>query len=205
MKSRVNGLVSSKILQRYHGSLLEVHKDQLLFVEADKAIAYFQIKTGSIKLYNLTADGQEFIQAILRSGESVGQAALLGKFAYEASASALEPSMVWHVPADYFLQMLADHHNLQVKIIQAMSEEVRFKSVMLRAIAFYAPEDRLQSLFHFLQSRFTASKDKPVVIPYTRQQLANMLRLRVETVIRTVKSMEKRGLLKIESDHKIIL
>jgi CRP-like cAMP-binding protein len=41
-----------------------------------------------------------------------------------------------------------------------------------------------------------------IIIPFTRQQLADMTGLRVETVIRTVKKMEKDGKLKIEG-HKI--
>jgi CRP-like cAMP-binding protein len=41
-----------------------------------------------------------------------------------------------------------------------------------------------------------------IIIPYTRQQLADMSGLRVETVIRTVKKMEKEGRLVLEG-HKI--
>ena len=41
-----------------------------------------------------------------------------------------------------------------------------------------------------------------VIIPFTRQQLADMTGLRVETVIRAVKKMEKEGKLSLEG-HKI--
>ena len=45
--------------------------------------------------------------------------------------------------------------------------------------------------------------DQKVQVPFTRQEIANMTGLRVETVIRSVKSLEEQGLLKI-IDRKII-
>ena len=40
-------------------------------------------------------------------------------------------------------------------------------------------------------------------MPFTRQQLADMTGLRVETVVRTVKTMEQQGALEI-ADGKIL-
>jgi CRP-like cAMP-binding protein len=51
----------------------------------------------------------------------------------------------------------------------------------------------------------SVSKDKAdFYIPYTRQQIADMTGLRVETVIRTVKQLQKEGKLEI-IQHKIYL
>ncbi|MEF9477344.1 helix-turn-helix domain-containing protein [Chryseobacterium sp. 1B4] len=38
-------------------------------------------------------------------------------------------------------------------------------------------------------------------VPLTRQQIANLTGLRVETVIRTVKKMEKKDIIKIYGRH----
>jgi CRP-like cAMP-binding protein len=40
-------------------------------------------------------------------------------------------------------------------------------------------------------------------VPFTRQQLADMTGLRVETVVRSIKAMEHKGVLEIE-DGKIL-
>lgn len=45
--------------------------------------------------------------------------------------------------------------------------------------------------------------DVPIGIPYAHQQIADMSRLRVETVVRTVKKMEKDGKLSLKG-HKIV-
>jgi CRP-like cAMP-binding protein len=41
-----------------------------------------------------------------------------------------------------------------------------------------------------------------IIVPFTRQQLADMTGLRVETVIRTIKMMEKNGKLFLDG-HKV--
>ena len=65
----------------------------------------------------------------------------------------------------------------------------------------YEPEHRLFTLLNYYKSK--NGNGGRVLIPYTRQQLADMSGLRVETVIRTVKKMEKEKKLSLEG-HKII-
>jgi CRP-like cAMP-binding protein len=73
--------------------------------------------------------------------------------------------------------------------------------MILSEISFYDPEHRIASLIQYLKEKLGNGKD-PFIVPLTRQQLADMSGLRVETVIRTVKTMEEQGKLKI-ADHKI--
>jgi CRP-like cAMP-binding protein len=55
----------------------------------------------------------------------------------------------------------------------------------------------------YFKSKFLKQNPREKMIrPFTRQQLADMTGLRVETVIRTVKKMEKEGKLCLEG-HKI--
>ena len=78
--------------------------------------------------------------------------------------------------------------------------------MVLSEISFHNPEHRIQSLLtYFKNESDDATKIRPAmirnkheyVVPYTRQQLADMSGLRVETVIRTIKKMEEDGKLKI--------
>jgi CRP-like cAMP-binding protein len=56
-------------------------------------------------------------------------------------------------------------------------------------------------LLSYLKSK-SPSSDQPFQVPLTRQQLADMSGMRVETVIRTIKRMEETGKLLLQ-DHKI--
>jgi CRP-like cAMP-binding protein len=187
----------SKILAQYHARLVSLKKDQMLFHEGDPATDYLQVETGTVKMFIVSNDGQEFIQGIFNAGESFGEPALIAKFPYPGSVVAIEPSTVWKLPGDYFFQMLKENFDLHVKMDQVLCQRLKYKSMVLSEISSHDPEHRILSLLRHYKSKNTNGSNGKVIIPYTRQQLADMSGLRVETVIRTVKKMEK--------DHKLLL
>jgi CRP-like cAMP-binding protein len=193
----------AKTLEKYHARLVSLRKDQVLFHEGDKALDYFQVEEGSVKMFIASNDGQEFIQGIFMAGESFGEPALIGNFPYPGSVVAIVKSKVWKLPGDYFLQMLKENFDLHLKLDQVLCQRLKYKSMVLSEISSYEPEHRLVTLLKYYKSKNsqTALAGK-IIIPYTRQQLADMSGLRVETVIRTVKKMEKEGRLVLEG-HKI--
>jgi CRP/FNR family transcriptional regulator, cyclic AMP receptor protein len=192
----------SKILEKYHAKLINLRKDQVLFHVGDRALDYFQVAEGSVKMFIASSDGQEFIQGIFAAGESFGEPALIGNFPYPGSVVALEKSKVWKLPNDYFLLMLKENFDLHLKMDQVLCQRLRYKSMVLSEISSYEPEHRLATLLKYYKTKVTQNDSGKVIVPYTRQQLADMSGLRVETVIRAVKKMEKEGKLTLEG-HKI--
>lgn len=194
----------AKTLEKYHAKLVSLAKDQVLFHEGDKALDYFQVEQGSVKMFISSNDGQEFIQGIFTAGESFGEPALIGKFPYPGSVSAIEKTKVWKLPGDYFLQMLRENFDLHLKMDQVLCQRLKYKSMVLSEISSYEPEHRIRTLLKYYKTKkMPLGTTEKIIVPYTRQQLADMSGLRVETVIRTVKKMEKEGKLSLDG-HKII-
>ena len=202
MGNRKRRVFPSKTLEQYHAKLINLKKDQMLFQEGDPASDYTQVESGTVKMFIVSNDGQEFIQGIFNAGESFGEPALIGKFPYPGSVVAIEPSKIWKLPADYFFQMLKENFELHLKMDQVLCQRLRYKSMVLSEISSHEPEHRILSLLKHFKSKTYPAASAKIIIPYTRQQLADMSGLRVETVIRTVKKMEKEKKLLLEG-HKI--
>lgn len=202
MGNRKRRVFPGKTLERYHAKLVSLKKDQMLFQEGDSATDYMQMESGTVKMFIVSNEGQEFIQGIFNAGESFGEPALIGKFPYPGSVIAIEPSKIWKLSADYFFQMLKDNFDLHLKMDQVLCQRLRYKSMVLSEISSHEPEHRILSLLKHFKSKMIPALNSKVIIPYTRQQLADMTGLRVETVIRTVKKMEKDKRLSLEG-HKI--
>ena len=81
-----------------------------------------------------------------------------------------------------------------------MAERLRYKSIM-QSETNQNPEHRILRLIDFLKSE--KGVKGPFEVPITRQQIANMTGLRVETVIRSIKKMEKEGKVRIENKKVI--
>jgi CRP/FNR family transcriptional regulator, cyclic AMP receptor protein len=197
-------LFPSHILQKYHARLVSLRKDQTLFDEGARAVDYYQVEEGSVKMFIVSPDGQEFIQGIFSPGESFGEPALLGSFPYPGSAKAIEAGSVWKLSGNYFFEMLKENFDLHLKVTQVLCQRLRYKSMVLSEISSHDPDHRISSLLQYYKSKNARPGESgPIRIPYTRQQIADMSGLRVETVIRTVKRMEKEGKLALEG-HKIV-
>ena len=73
---------------------------------------------------------------------------------------------------------------------------------MATEISTHEPEHRILKLIDYLKSQDKISLDTKYRVELTRQQIADLTGLRVETVIRAVKSLERKKELQIE-DRKI--
>ena len=65
--------------------------------------------------------------------------------------------------------------------------------MMLQEVANEEGEHRLLTLIHYLMAQKKAANE---ILDITKQQLADMTGLRVETVIRIMKNIEDKGMIK---------
>jgi CRP/FNR family cyclic AMP-dependent transcriptional regulator len=200
---RKRRLIPTVLFQQYKARLVNVKKDQVLFEEGDAATDFFQMEEGQVKMYVINPDGQEFTQGIFNAGESFGEPPLLGGFDYPSSARIVIPGKVWRLPRPEFLHLLKENFDVHLKLDQVLCNRLQYKSMILTEVSSYDPEHRLNTVLKYFKSKIIKKGAiEKIIVPFTRQQLADMTGLRVETVIRTIKKMEKDGKLKLEG-HKI--
>lgn len=154
---------------------------------------------------NYSDDGKEFVQGYFTAAQSFGEPPFFAEVAYPASAIAMEKSDVWKIPRLEFLKLLKNNYEIHLELMKVLSGRLIYKSTMLSELAIEEAEHRLITLIHYLLDRTSENKKASVKLSFTRQQLADMTGLRVETVIRSIKSLEQKHLLKIDEDGKIVL
>jgi CRP/FNR family cyclic AMP-dependent transcriptional regulator len=201
--SKRKTLIPAKLLEQYKARLVRARKDQVLFEEGSQAADYFQVEEGQVRMYILNHEGQEFTQGIFHAGESFGEPPLLGNFPYPATAIALTPGKVWRLPKVDFLELLKNNFALHLKLDHVLCNRLQYKSMILTEISSHNPEHRIITILKYLKSKMNPEKTEKIIMPYTRQQLADMTSLRVETVIRAIKKMEREGKIKLQG-HKIL-
>ncbi|MBL7878083.1 MAG: Crp/Fnr family transcriptional regulator [Cyclobacteriaceae bacterium] len=197
-------MIDPLVLQSYGAKGINLKKDDVIFREGDEALHYFQVMSGSVKMITNSPEGQEFIQGIFKMNDSFGEPPLLCSFPYPSSAVALEPSIIIKLSKERFLTLLRENFEIHLRLDQVLCQRLRYKSMVLSEISSYDPEHRITSLLNYLKSDSIDQGNKQdailkgeYTVPFTRQQLADMSGLRVETVIRTVKKMEEEGKLKL--------
>lgn len=202
-------MIERQKLDEYGARLLTINKNDTLFHQGGEAQFYFQLLSGSVKMTTNNAEGQEFIQGIFKAGDSFGEPPLFCDFPYPSTAVAIEDSTLMKLPKQKFLELLRDNFDIHLMFDRVLCNRLKYKAMVLTDISFHDPEQRIENLLHYIKESSTVKKSEMGVarkrsftVPFTRQQIADMSGLRVETVIRTVKKMQKKGKLEIV-DRKI--
>ncbi len=206
-------MIDQGILTRYGAKEVFFDKGEVIIRADEEALNYFQILKGSVKMFTNSPDGQEFIQGIFKTNDSFGEPALLCSFPYPSTATTLEPSVIIKLNKERFLLLLKENFEIHLHLDQILCQRLKYKSMILSEISFYDPEHRILSLLKYLKNNSTNNmalsngitrSNHAYIVPFTRQQIADMSGLRVETVIRTVKKMQGDGKLHLV-DRKIAI
>lgn len=204
-EGRSEALIDSETIAAYGARLLELRKGEILFEQGTHAVDFFMVHTGCVKMANYNDEGREFVQGYFIAGQSFGEPPFFTGGPYPASAMAVNDSSVWRCPREPFMQLLRDNFEVHLRVTQVLSGRLIYKSMMLAEIAVQEAEHRVRALIEYFREIAGVPRDAEYRVPFTRQQLADMAGLRVETVIRCIKGMERRGALQIEKGDVIWL
>lgn len=190
-------MIKLDLLMQSGAEIRELHKNEIVFSVDHYPTHYYQVLEGKIKMNNYNEDGKEFIQNIFTVGQSFGEPPLFIDEPYPASAVAVTNATVVQLKKNNFYEMLKKYPETSLAVTQSLARRLYYKSVMAPEISSQDPEKRILTLIDYMKEHQSIDLTKDFLVPLTRQQLADLTGLRVETVIRTVKQLEKREQLKI--------
>lgn len=190
-------MIDPAILLRYRGFIKEFDKNETVFTQGDEPRYYFQIVEGRVKMNNYNEDGKEFIQGLFTDGESFGEPPLFCAVNYPANAVTLQATRILLIHKSDFYTLLESEKASCFSVLEALSSRLYYKSIMAPDISSNDSEKRILTLLNYIKTQHKEST-KEFHVELTRQQIADMTGLRVETVIRTIKEMEAKHLIRLE-------
>jgi CRP-like cAMP-binding protein len=191
-------IIPIDILLTWGATYKKLAAGETLFREGTPGNFYYQVVTGSIRWVNVTEDGKEFIQGMIEPGESCGELPLFDDLPYVASAIANKETLILRLHKNSFQQLLKEEPDLHFAFSRLMAQRMRFKFLLLKELAFGDPEHRISCLLNYFKEshKYICADCNQLLL--TRQQIADMTGLRVETVIRTMKNLAQKGSLVID-------
>lgn len=197
-------MVTESLLRKYKSRVVKFKKGEFVFHQGDHATSFHLLKSGRVKMVTDNREGKEFVQGYFTEGQSFGEPPFFNKMPYPASAVAVEDSEVWRCSRDAFVTMLKENFDAHLHLTEVLSGRLMYKSLMLSELAVEEAEHRLTTLIDYFRKSDGRQLREEYAVPFTRQQLADMTGLRIETVIRCVKAMERKKALRLTQGGKII-
>ncbi|SHJ96812.1 Crp/Fnr family transcriptional regulator [Epilithonimonas mollis] len=192
-------VIEETIIKLSGAKVKEYSVGDIIFSEGSSPLYYYQIVEGEVKLNNYNEDGREMIQSILTNGHSIGEFLLFMNKLYPMNAVAITPCTILRLSKNKFFSLLENYPETRINIIQSFSDSMYFKFVMGQIFSTKNPATKLRALMDYLKSLQADQEPFSFQIPLTRQQMASITGLRVETTIRTLKNLERENIVKIHN------
>lgn len=171
---------------------------EVIFNEGAESQFYYQLVSGSVRWVNINEEGKEFLQVMIEPGECFGELPLFDDKPFAATTIANEDAVIIRLHKSTFLQLIKENPEIHFAFSRLLTERLRFKFFILKEMANHNPENSISTLLSYFKQNKKNICPKCNQVKLTRQQIADMTGLRVETVIRTIKNLQSKGQLVIE-------
>ena len=181
-------------------------KNQMILLEDDLGQTFFVIATGSVKITRLSDDGREVILAMLGEADFFGEMSLLDGDGRSANVVALEASEVLTLARNEFLDILEKYPKISISLLEELTNRLRKSDQQIESLSLSDVEQRIGITLIRLAEELGTIKQGSVKIknlPF-QQDIANMAGTSRETVSRTFKLFEEKGLLSRQGRQLVI-
>lgn len=169
-------------------------RGEVLIEEGVRSPYFFYLLSGEVSVFNLTEDGKVFLHHKVQKNNFFGEPGVFLDIPFPGYINVVSTKAeILMIKRVNLIEYLKKHPEWSIEFIKSMAEKSWRKSELLNDIVFLNPEERILRQFE----KFKRKSETRVKIPLTRKEVSRMTGLRIETVIRAVKKMEKEGKLEI--------
>ncbi|MDO3388192.1 fumarate/nitrate reduction transcriptional regulator Fnr [Gilvimarinus sp. SDUM040013] len=172
-----------------------LQKGDNLYRSGDPFKAIYAIRSGAIKTWSSSRDGEEKVTGFYLPGEVVGLDGPAENI-HINSAIALQTTSVCAIPFDRLEALSRQVPGLQRNLLQLLSREINSDQKQFNLLGRTSAEARVASLLLSVSARYERHQlsAQEFTLPMSRSDMANFLGLTLETVSRVFSSLQKRNI-----------
>lgn len=185
-----------------HCPLQTLAGGQTILRPGQKADRFFVILAGQVKLFKLSAGGDEQTLHLYGPGETFGEAAMWARMEFPAHAEAIGPVRLLVVQRENLRDAIASNVDLAMGMLAGLSGKLREFNLLIEQLSLKGVPARLATAL-LDQARKCGSKR--FRLTQTKRELAGRLGTAAETLSRALAKMKNQGLIRVAGSEITIL
>ncbi len=170
-----------------------------IYSQGARATHVYHILGGRVKAHQSTAYGTDQILYLYTAGDLFGYRPLLAGQQQPISISCLEPTRVARIAANDFVDILDHSPAFSKWLLKSLCQEFSTLSDRITAFTQYPVPNRIALALLLLERKYADSSEyKGARISFSRTNIAHYVGSSVETVVRTLRQLETRGILAMD-------
>jgi len=190
-------------LQKVIDSTCTVHLDahQSVFMHMQPAERFFYIKTGHIKLFRVSEDGNEKVIEVMHAGDTFAEALLfMEKGCYPVNAEAIFPCELYSFDIKTFAEILKESVETCFKLMAGMSRRLHARIEDINNLTLHGASYRLVAyLLDQLPDGAIFSPEIHLDTP--KSIIASNLSIKPETLSRILSQLAAKKMLSVRGSH----
>jgi CRP/FNR family transcriptional regulator len=183
-----------------------LRKGEHIYRENDPFTSVYAVRSGTLKAYSVTDDGQEQVTGFYFPGEILGMDGI-SKNKHASSARALETAAICEIPFERLGELSTRIPSLQRHFFQLLSQEIAEDQQLITMLSKNSAEQRIAALLLSISARNARRRLSATSfrLSMSRTDIGNYLGLTVETVSRVFGRFQKQNLLAVDNKEITIL
>jgi CRP/FNR family transcriptional regulator len=168
---------------------------RVIFLAGQKAERFFVMLSGRVKVYQLSAAGDEQTLHLYGPGQTFAEAVALSGGAYPASAAAVSEATVLAVPRGALRRAVEGSADLAMGMLAGMSGKLQEFTRLIERLSLRSAPARLAG---WLLEASSGGTVPTIRLRWTKRQLASQLGTAPETLSRALGKLRSAGLIEVD-------
>ncbi len=198
----LNGEQRERMLQRTR--IRELAPGQLLFQQGEPAKRFYIVRSGHVKLFRISPQGQEKVIEIITPGQSFAEAALFTeKPVYPVCATALEDTVVEGFDGELLRSIIDESPATALEMLRTLS--IRQHKLIGEIEALSLQNATLRVASYLLRAVEEGDGGADIRLVSQKKTIASRLSTQPETLSRIFTALDRAGIVKIDGANVTLL
>lgn len=185
-------------VKRLHqqSSAVAFGQGDFIFHQGQGAAGVYEVSSGTAKVFRTTDQGGVHIVRLVKPGHLLGHHAVFVNAPHGATAEALTHVHTRFIPRDDFVAVLRQSPDLSLRLLHALSSEIRGHEHQLLSLSQHTVAQRVADALLTLEARHGKDADGALALALSRRDLASHVGAATETTVRALTDLKNRNLIR---------
>lgn len=181
--------------------MLKLRRGETLFWEDEEARVVATLRSGILARTASLADGREQIIGLVMPGDFVGRH---DRPTSDHRVTAISDAVLCVFPRTVFARLAEENVALERALLRRALDDLEHARRWMLLLSRMSAEERITTFLLELARASGAGRGERIAIPLSRQQIADLLGLTIETVSRKLHALCRQGVIALPDRHNFV-
>ena len=186
-----------------NGSTIKFAPGDVIYEEGQNSNNIYLISKGLVKCHKLDEQGKDLTTALHKEDDLFGYTSFTQNVTYQETAAAIQETTVVAISKNELKSVLNSNHKVTLELIQLLTDDITGVKDQLLQMAYSSVKKRTAITIIKFAEKLNRKPNESIRI--SRNDLASVAGIALESLIRTLSTFKDMGIIEIEGrDIKII-